>query len=221
MNTVVLSGFNSFGDYKANSSEQVVKRVDRRNLGGFRVYSMVFSASIPESEDRGSTLLYLARSIGASGVISLGMASEKTGFCVETVAANKVSNGKYCSPEQNGKAINPKRPYGEEAPLSLGPWNLSGFRANATRRGISVMPDSRDAGGFCCNHLAYQAAAAQSSSREWRDTPFIFMHIPCSPEAVPDFEAFRSARKVTMSVDDIIAGLDVLLSKSFISSIRL
>lgn len=195
--------------------------MDRRNVGGFRVYSMVFPATVPSNEDRGAMLLYFARSIQAVGVISLGMASEKTGLCVETVATNKVDNSKYCSPEQNGTAINPRRPYGEKAPLSLGPWNLPGFRATSARHGVSVMPDSNDAGGFCCNHLAYQTVSAQLFRGAWSDIPFIFMHIPCSPEAISDIEAFRSARKVAMSVDDVIAGLDILLAKSFISSIRL
>lgn len=210
MKTIVLSAFRTFGEYTANSTELVARSLHGKQFGGFIIRSIVFDAIIP-TENRGAGLFTIAQKIGAAGIISLGMASEKTGLCVERIAINKIYSPKYCSPSQNRTPVDVNRKYEERVFLSIAPWSLGRFKSTCATKRIPVMQDSIDAGGFCCNHLAYQARIAQTSSDLWSKIPYIFLHVPCSPEAVPNMKDFRDQGKTTMTVDEIAAGVKALI----------
>lgn len=210
MKTIILSAFKKFGDYTANSTELVAERLDGFQVGDFVIHSILFSAEIPE-ENRGIALFSTAQKLSAKGIISLGMASEKTGLCIEQVVTNKIHNTKYCHPSINETAIDVNRPYGEQIRMRLRPWNLSLFKSECARKNISIMPDSKDTGGFCCNHLAYQARVAQIGSEAWSEIPFIFIHTPCSPETLLDVQKFYSSGKTTKPVEEISEGIRTLI----------
>lgn len=210
MKRIILSGFRPFGDYPRNTTELVAQTLHGTSIPGFEIQAIVFDATIPE-ENRGVVLFQEAELLGGQAVISLGMASEKTGFCIERVARNRIANGKYCTAAQNNTPVDSQRRYNEEMFLGLEPWRLNDFRQSCKEMRIPVMPDSANAGGFCCNHLAYQARVAQVNSRAWNNIPYIFIHIPCSPEAVPDMKEFHRQGKITMSVEKIIEGIHALI----------
>ena len=211
MKTIILSGFGIFGNYLNNLSKTVAKRLDGRTIGNFKFLTMVFTAQI-SNYNRGEILFELARSNSALGIISLGVASEKKGLCVETRARNLFLNEKYC-PELSGKPVDQKKKVAEQLELDLFPWNVPSFCENCSSAGIAVEV-SRDCGGFCCNQLAYQSRVYQLEMCPRTTVPYIFMHIPCAREDVPDIVDFTMQGKIVMSSEQIIAGLSILLDGS-------
>ncbi len=147
-----------------------------------------------------------------------GMASDKKGLCVESVAQNRLFNPKYLSPSLSNTSIYRREPYQERCGMDLDPWNVPAFQEACQRHNIPVMEVSRDAGGFYCNHLMYQMRRAQLRHKLLAKTPFIFLHIPCSSEAVRDPTAFAAAGKIMMRVEDIIVGLRLLLKSAKLQS---
>jgi len=209
--TIILSAFGRFGIYTANSTEIVARQLNGKNIAGFKVCSVVFPCRIPKGTNRGHKLLRLAERIGARGIVSLGMASDKTGLCIEAVATNLINNQKYC-PDLSGRAINIRDSLGKSVEIDLIPWNIGAFQQSCVEQGVLVMDCSRKAGGFCCEHLMYQLWRAQRV-RQYK-TPFIFIHVPCCREAIPDYDAFLKNGKVAMATESIIKGLEILLTSS-------
>ena len=139
------------------------------------------------------------------------MASEKTGLCLETATHNKIQS-KYCSEEMNGTPINADLRYGAQITLDTVPWNVATFISECRRQNVSMMPPSTDAGGFCCNHLMFQLAMLQRSGH-FR-IPFVFLHVPCSPEAVTDQETNRASGKILMPIAEVVKGIGILLESA-------
>jgi pyrrolidone-carboxylate peptidase len=215
MKNIILSAFSRYGDYPANSSELVAESLQGTVPAGYLVHTEIFPATIPDGENRGASLLNAAASLNASGIVCLGMASKKRSLCIETIARN-ITYGKYCPPELEENPINSDNPLGEQLPIDLYSWQIKKYRNICQRARISVR-FSCDAGGFCCNHLMYQMEDLRLRNESFRSIPWIFMHIPCSPEAVPpSVEAFTAAGKVTMSVNDMVRGVEILLANASI-----
>lgn len=212
MKTIILSAFGRFGDYAANSTEIVAEQLHERMIAGFKVHSIVFECSIP-SDDRGRILLDLAETNKASGIIALGMASDKRGLCVESRARNVISNPKYC-PDLEGKPVDPGFACEEELTLDLAPWNIGSFLLECGLQSVPVEKLSQDAGGFCCNHLMFQIEAFQRTREQHQRIPFVFVHIPCSTQAIVDSRAHNRSGKVLLSTHEVIKGLQILLEQS-------
>jgi pyrrolidone-carboxylate peptidase len=213
MKNVLLSGFSEYGDYPANSAELVAKSLNGMELQGYQVHSRIFPATIPSTgTNRGLDLFNEADSLGSRAIISLGMSSDKKGLCVETRTANIIFNKKYCSPEQNGRAIYNSCQHGQKHDLDVSKWNINQFQSLCKSAGIFTEV-SVEAGGFCCNHLMFQLFWTARIMRKHREIPWIYIHVPCSPEALPcTLKEFNQSGKITMSTEDMIRGLEILLS---------
>lgn len=216
MKTIILSAFGRFGDYAANSTEIVARQLHGRMIAGFKIHSIVFECNIP-SDNRGEMLIDLAEENQASGIVALGMASDKKGLCVESVARNAINNPKYC-PDLTGNPVNSDFHYDQELGLDLAPWNYDLFAKECDRKHVPVEGLSRYAGGFCCNHLMFQIEALQranqNAKKPCRRIPFTFIHIPCSDEAVVDCNAHQKSGKILLPIDVVITGIEVLLEKA-------
>lgn len=212
MKTIIVSGFAPFGAYPANSSQLAVWWLAQSGIKGYKIVPAIFSATIP-TENRGKMLVKYACKLGASGIVSLGMASEKKGLCIESWAANVIHNEKYCPPKLQGTPIDARNPYGERVAIDLVPWNIAMFEKACGVENIAV-EHSSDAGGFCCNHLAYQTRVALVECGE--DIPYLFIHLPCSPTAVPNEKEFVAAGKVCMPVEKMARGIELLLQHSIL-----
>ncbi len=207
MKTIIVSGFRRFGTYRSNPTETLAGRLHETSLSGYRVIPVVYDANIPK-DDRGEKLLALAHQLDASGIISLGVDSQKRGLCVERIARNIILNAKYCPPELQNTRVDATRSLGEELNLHRGPWALYNFQRLCAERHIPT-EISHDAGGFCCNHLAYQVLAAQKRGIV-PAMPFIFIHVPCSPESIADTSTFQKEDKVALDIRVMAAGIENL-----------
>jgi len=214
---ILLSVFGTFGEYRNNTTELVARRLLGSFLAGYKVHVIKFPATIPATSEinRGIRLFREALRIEASAILSLGMASAKTGLCVEQQARNLNTNAKYCG-EALHQPVDQNQKLGELLELNLDQWNIGKFIRECRKERVRVMRPSSDAGGFCCNHLAYQARLAQLSRSEWDEIPYIFIHTPCSPEAIAekDKPAFIAAKKTMMSMDEIVYGLEILVGRA-------
>ncbi|MBP6858292.1 MAG: hypothetical protein KBC33_00455 [Candidatus Pacebacteria bacterium] len=213
MKTIILSAFTPYGNYPHNSTQIVAQLLDGKTIGQYRIKSIIFKACIPApGEDRGIRLLNEALELKAHCIISLGMASQKKGLTIETCTFNRVDCAEYCLPEINGTRIDTEAAYDNELKLDLAIWDLEQFRHICSMERLRV-DFSNNPGGFCCNHLMYQLQSAQIRYSRYSHIPWIYFHVPCSPECVPEpIQEFRKAGKVTMEKDHIVLGLELLLS---------
>ena len=212
LRSVVLVGFAPFGRYAANSSEQAIKAIVKRRVSHVWIKDWeIFPATIPHY-DRGSAVLDLAHRSNATSVVCLGMASDRVGFSVETRARNLIRNTTYC-PEQSGQPVDASVDLGAESDIDLRQWNIGAFGENCANAGLPQPSLSTDAGGFCCNHLMFQLFSAARRRPEFGTIPWVFLHVPCSEEAVrpQDVASFEAAGKVRMKLDDVVKCLEIFL----------
>lgn len=206
MKKIIVSAFAPFGPYPVNSTQRVLDILKKGK--SFEIIPVVYEAIIL-ANNCGKELVDMALAHEASAILSLGMASEKKGVCIERCAVNAIDNPKYCPPELQETAIRADRAYGEKVHLDTDPWCIELFSERCKEEGIPV-EYSYDAGGFCCNHLAYQTRLALLESET--SFPFLFVHLPCCMEAVPNMEEFRRAGKVAHPPELMSRGVELLLS---------
>jgi pyrrolidone-carboxylate peptidase len=211
---IFISSFGLFGSYAANSGEQVMKalRGKRDPSGRFWFYGDTFPATIP-AYDRGAHVFDMAREYRASGIIALGMASDKHVPTIERAAHNQ-NDSHYCTPEANYREVDGNESCLNRVGVDLSPWNTDRFMAESCQAGLPKPGISGDAGGFCCNHLIYQMWLAQHREQSSGRIPWIFLHLPCTPEAVPDAlnEEFALKGKVRTPVEVLVNYLHLLVA---------
>lgn len=192
MKTALLTGFEAFGSYTANATEVLVRSLDRTTVQNHAIRSLVFPATIfpPNSEDYGRQTVTSARELGASAIISLGMASEVKGIRIESRATNWVENSKYCQPGENRRRIDDSLPARMVLMIDLGKWDFSRLFEQLARRVIPFEPQiSEDANNYCCNALMFRTLRALKQFRY--SIPYIYLHVSCtraSIQSIPDFD---------------------------------
>lgn len=215
MKTIILSGFGTFGNYPANTSEIVARALHAHTLGNYCVRSEIFPATIP-SNNRAQLLREKARWTTIRGdkvhaIVSLGMSSSARGLTIETLAQNRVDDTRYCTLDQIGTLVDSRRPRDEVIPIHLGRWNIQHFQTRCVHENLPTALNTTVSGSFCCNHLMYQMCVFQKSET----IPWIFIHLPCVTESVPgSLDEFTKSEKIVMPQEEIIAGLELLVENA-------
>lgn len=206
MRNILFTGFQRFGDYKVNPTEQFLKTHNR--LGELYLHSLIFPArTFSENiEKSGKELVKMANDLKAVAIISLGMASDVSGLRIESGAVNW-STGKYCEKYEQDLRLNQKKPPWDYLEIDFKPWNLEYMFATFKSHGIKFEEDlSVDPGNFCCNALVYRTLSALKA---FDNIPYLFLHIPCTAEAVegvPNFDQtkdlidFKTLKEILMIV---------------------
>jgi len=210
MKTIIVTCFQRFGSYPANSSELAARAMDGNLVSGYHVDIEMFPADIPRF-DRAESVFEKARRLMANGIICLGMDSGRKSLCIEYRTVNRLENEKYCPPELNRTQIDLCEPYGHWFCLDLTAWKPHVFLQACAMKGIPAEVTG-DPGSFCCNHLMYQMDKSRSKHPWNWSIPWIFIHLPCSPECVPEpSAAFYETGKTTMPVATMVRGIKLLL----------
>lgn len=187
MENILVTGFQRFGDYKSNTTEQFLKTHSR--LGNFYLHSLIFPARTfsQNAENFGKEIIKTAQKLNAAAIISLGMASDVKGLRIESRAVNW-SAGKYCEKYEQELKLSQKFPPWDDKEINFKPWNIE--RLFSTLRAGNIEFEekiSTNAGSFCCNALMYRTLTALQPIN---NTPYLFLHLPCTAEAVEGMAGF-------------------------------
>ena len=165
--TILVTGFDAFGENEINPSALVVDALAETGQSG--LLTAVLPTSYREAEKQIQTLI---RRHKPGRVLMLGLASNARTIRLEQVALNLND----CSAPDNDGEVRLGQRIADEAPI--GHWNslpLNKMARIAERLGHEV-EFSRDAGGFVCNHVFF--TAAQTLATEFPDCRCGFVHLP-------------------------------------------
>lgn len=192
MKAALLTGFQAFGDYAVNATEELVRSLDGPIVCDHVIHSLVLPVTIfpPNPTDYGKKIVASAMSLNASAIISLGMASDVAGVRIESQATNWVYNPKYCQPDENERLIDETLPKEATVTIDLGKWDLDKLHEQLGRQGIPFESEiSQDANNYCCNALMFRTLRALEHFRY--SIPYIYLHVSCtesSVQSIPDFD---------------------------------
>ena len=192
MKTILITGFKPFGDYKANSSEQYIRKTSI--IGEHDAHTLVFNTNV------------------FSNHLSSGMSSEVRGLRIEKIAYNWC-DGKYCAKSEMRRPLNQNDSAHEQKSNNFEQWDFQSmfdkFKSLNIKfeNQISTFP-----GNYCCNALMYRTLEAMELNL--LKIPYLFLHIPCSSEAVEGLENF-DFRKDLITMEEL-RKIMIVISESYI-----
>lgn len=186
---MLLTGFQSYGERAINPAEEIVKRLDGREIGGERVNVRILPVDYRALEP---AIQEAIRETTPSAVICLGLWPGAPMIRLERVAVNVAD---FEIADNVGEiAKEPLNVDGEAAYLSTLP--LDAIQNRLLAAGIPSQL-SGTAGTFLCNALMYHALRASA------DQPLPcgcgFIHVPYLPEQVAQMiEATKDGAKLEL-----------------------
>ncbi|OJU46197.1 MAG: pyroglutamyl-peptidase I [Alphaproteobacteria bacterium 65-37] len=195
----LVTGFDAFGGDEVNPSSLAVGRLKKR-LGKVAVQA----AELPTSFARSTEALRMAIAKAKPDIVlCVGQAGGRSELCLERVAIN-VQDARIRDNDGKQPIDKPVVAGGPSAHFTTLP--IKACVAAMRQAGLPAAV-SNTAGTFVCNHIFYalmdMAAAHPSPLRGG------FLHIPYVPE-----QAARLGGAPSMSVDDIVRGIEIILETS-------
>lgn len=202
MKKIILTGFQPFGPYKYNPTEQSTIDFNGKIFGDRRVIGLV----LPCIYDAWG---YLASTIVRNGevhaVISTGLSSSAMGMRIESTFRNAMNGEKY--PDANGYA-----PKNVPIVANGAPYNVKSKAPHKKLLHLLLENDvpaeaSDDADSFICNSLGFKTSLAiRASKYVFRN---LFVHVPWTTaykEKVPTVPG-----KIFLDHDLYYKGLELLI----------
>ncbi|MBR2816800.1 MAG: pyroglutamyl-peptidase I [Reyranella sp.] len=195
----LVTGFDAFGGDEVNPSSLAVGRLKKR-LGKVAVQA----AELPTSFARSTEALRAAIAKAKPDIVlCVGQAGGRSELCLERVAIN-VQDARIRDNDGKQPIDKPVVAGGPSAHFTTLP--IKACVAAMRQAGLPAAV-SNTAGTFVCNHIFYalmdMAAAHPTPLRGG------FLHIPYVPE-----QAARLGGAPSMSVDDIVRGIEIILETS-------
>ncbi|MFA5022504.1 MAG: hypothetical protein WC508_05505 [Patescibacteria group bacterium] len=212
MKVAFLSGFKVFGNYAANSTEQLVSPLQGTIVQDHIIHSLVFSPAIfpPDQQDYGRQIVSRAMELQASVIVSFGMASAVNGLRIESKAVNWVENKTYCHAGENERLIDESLPKQAALMIDLQRWDINKLYRKFGQNGIPFQfPISQDAGTYCCNALIFRTLQAMQDLGFF--IPYLFVHISCTKAAVQTISDFDQ-KKVLLSEEQLKNLVSIILT---------
>lgn len=201
MERILLTGFEPFLEYRENPSALVGESLDGTLVAGARIHA----ATLPVAYDRAPAALFAAMDrVRPDAVILCGLAFETDAIRLERVALN-LDDTRHADNDgavRRGRPILPGGPVGHWSTL---PVDLIRDRLEAAGTPLTV---SRDAGGYLCNHVFFQARQRIAGAR--LDIPCGFVHLPPLPDQVRDREGragmtlLDQVRAMTLLIETLV-----------------
>ncbi|CTQ51938.1 Pyrrolidone-carboxylate peptidase [Roseibium album] len=202
MNTILLTGFEAFGNTPVNPAEQVANRLDGEVIEGARIVSRIIPNTFFVCIDAVKAAL---NEIGAEAVVMMGEYGGRATITVERIALNINDSTRYGLKDNAGVELQ-DQPTAEDGPLAYQSTLPIRAMVKAMRDGGVPADISDTAGTFCCNHLFYgirhHLAVTDSAVRAG------WIHLPHLPE-VAAMEANIGAP--SMSVETASEGIRLAL----------
>lgn len=198
MTRVLVTGFEPFDGGAVNPSQLLVEELAVRPPEGVELETAVLPVAYARSA---AALLSALRAAAPDVVICFGQADGRTGISVERFAHNLDS----AEPVDNdgvssGAAIDPAGPVAYAATLPIAEI-VAALRADGIPAG-----ESRDAGGFLCNHVFYVLMRALEQERP--GTRGGFVHVPLLAEQA------LAGSAPSMPLDTLVRGARVAILTS-------
>jgi len=150
MKELMITGFNPFGPYKYNPTQDIVEHFTGKTVAGYKINAILLP-----------TIYYAFRLIEQEiertrpvAIISTGLSSSVKGVRIETTARN-IMNGKYA--DTNG-VLATGEPIIENAPEFVAVNTNSHKYANILAKNNIPVEISADADGYTCNALIYETS---------------------------------------------------------------
>ncbi|WP_435154016.1 peptidase [Haladaptatus sp. DFWS20] len=171
--TLLLTGYEPFGDHEENPSEMVARELDGEEIAGHEIVGHVlpveFDRATDEMRDR-------IEKHDPSAIVATGLAAGRAGITVERVGINVNDCGSTpdnADAEPRNERICPDKQAGYFATLPV-----VSVVESLLERGIPAHV-SNTAGTHLCNNVLYSTRAYLEA--EGNDAPMGFVHLPCTP----------------------------------------
>lgn len=198
-NTVIITGFDPFGNETINPSWEAVKLLHGRSIGRYDVHAI----QLPTSFERAGTVLAEAmEQVKPEAVICVGQAGGRPDITLERVAINlkdaRIPDNDGAQPTDGAIVENGPVAYWARMPLKA-------IRAAVQEEGIPCSI-SYTAGTFVCNAIFYQLMHLLNEQQDPNHKRGGFIHIPFLP-----VQAARYSNMPSMSQDDVVKALETVI----------
>ena len=202
MKHAILTGFEPFGPYKYNPTQDIAREYNGRIIEDVKIFGLV----LPCTYYGASKLLSdKINELSPNIILGTGLASRVNGIRIETVGRN-IMNGKYEDAEG-------RKPDKEPIIKDGDPWhpttfNNSLFMMPLCKAGIPAEL-SIDAEGFICNSLIY--LTAKRIYDEKLPIKFAFFHTPWTTDYVDKINL--EPGKITIEKADLRKTIEILIKE--------
>ncbi|MWG33352.1 pyroglutamyl-peptidase I family protein [Halomarina oriensis] len=192
--SVLLTGYEPFGEFEENPSEQLARRLDGEDVAG---HELVGSVLPVEFDGIGERLATLVDRHDPAAVVCTGLASGEPAIRLERVGVN-VADAAGTPDNADADPVDERiAPDGADAYLSTLP--LVRTVEHLRERGVPARV-SNTAGTHLCNDALYSTLAHLDATG--RDVPAGFVHLPATPAiAVRNAEHPERGGSVPASMD--------------------
>lgn len=203
MKKVILTGFEPFGGYKYNPTEDSTKYFDKKVVSGIKVKGLVLPCTYFGAFKILSNVINREK---PDAIISTGLASSVKGIRIETTFHN-IMNGKY--PDADGKIPNGlpiwDKPFAKDYLIATAD---SVYLANVLRSNGIPVELSMDAEGFICNSLGY-LTTKKILQKSFLSTINMFIHVPWNDDY--DDKIILEPSKIFMGKDKYYEAIELLI----------
>ncbi|WP_276302215.1 peptidase [Halorussus lipolyticus] len=180
--TLLLTGYEPFGDHDRNPTEEVARELDGQELAGREIVGRV----LPVEFDRaGDEMRDLIEAHDPEAVVATGLAAGRAAVSVERVGVNVAD----CVGIPDNAEADPRNERIREADAESETPPAAYF---ATLPVVEVVADlldagiparvSNTAGTHLCNNVLYRTRNYLESAGLGAETPMGFVHLPLTPE---------------------------------------
>ena len=172
--TLLLTGYEPFGEHDRNPSAEVARELDGREISGHEVVGEVLPV---EFERAGEEMERLIDRHDPAVVVATGLAAGRTAVSVERVGVNVAD----CAGVPDNADAEPRdeRLRADDAVAYFATLPVVSVVEALLADGVPARV-SNTAGTHCCNDLLYRTRAFVE--RESLDVPVGFVHLPLTPE---------------------------------------
>lgn len=193
MKTCLLTGFEAFLDHPINPTEEVVKELNEKILGEYKVVGRILPVVFGEA---GKQIIQWIEELQPDAIISLGLAAGRTKITPERVAIN-------C----DDGAVDNSGVHLQDALIEQD-GNVAYLSTLPIRKMVNTMQKqhlpsqiSNSAGTYVCNHVMYKTLHYLNIQGKLH-IPAGFIHIPANHEL-----AIYQPRFAGWSNEDIVTGI--------------
>ncbi|WP_458204876.1 pyroglutamyl-peptidase I family protein [Haladaptatus sp. NG-SE-30] len=180
--TLLLTGYEPFGDYDENPSEQVARELDDEQIASHEVSGHVLPVEFERTADE---MRSLVEAHDPTVIVATGLAAGRPGISVERVGINVDDCGS--TPDNADAEPRNERIISDADAGYFATLPVVSVVENLLEDGIPAHV-SNTAGTHLCNNVLYSTRAYLEF--EERGIPMGFVHLPCTPA-----QAARQARE--------------------------